>query len=38
MQRSRHLAHIIIHVSVRSIGAGGMNDRLAASLALGEGW
>ena len=38
MRRSRHLANITVHISVRSIGARGMNDRLLASLALGEGW
>ncbi len=38
VQHSRHLVPIIIHDSVRGIGAGGMNDRLSASLTLGEGW
>ncbi len=38
MRHSRHLANIYVHISVCSIGARGMNDRLLASLALGEGW
>ncbi len=38
IRRSRHLANITVHISVRSIGARGMNDRLTTSLALGEGW
>ncbi len=38
MRPSRHLANIYVHNSVCSIGARGMNDRLLASLALGEGW
>ncbi len=35
--RPRHLAPIIIHVSVRSTRARGMNVRLVASPTLGEG-